>query len=261
MFKDNAMFHLMLRKGDVGRYVLLPGDPGRCHKIASYFDNPRLVAENREFRTYTGTLLGEKVSVTSTGIGCPSTAIAVEELAALGADTFIRVGTAGGIQPDIYPGDVAIITAAIRDEGTTSQYMPVEFPAVADLDVVMALKEGAQRAGVRYHLGITHSKDSFYGEMQPQRMPVGQRLLERWQAWKMGGAICSEMECAAIFIICSILKKRASGVMLVADSPAVKQSPEGASGLGSALPDIDRAIRTAVEGVKILIEQDRSQQN
>lgn len=258
MFKDNAMFHLMLRKGDVGRYVLLPGDPGRCHKIASYFDNPRLVAENREFRTYTGTLLGEKVSVTSTGIGCPSTAIAVEELAALGADTFIRVGTAGGIQSDIYPGDIAIITAAIRDEGTTPQYMPVEFPAVADLDVVVALKEGAQRAGVRYHLGITHSKDSFYGEMQPQRMPVGQRLLERWQAWKMGGAICSEMECAAIFIICSVLKKRASGVMLVADSPAVKQSPEGASGLGAALPDIDRAIRTAIEGVKILIEQDRN---
>jgi len=158
------------------------------------------------------------------------------------------------------PGDVAIITAAIRDEGTTPQYMPVEFPAVADLDVVIALKEGAEKAGVRYHLGITHSKDSFYGEMQPQRMPVGQRLLERWQAWKMGGAICSEMECAAIFIICSILKKRASGVMLVADSPAVKQSPEGASGLGAALPDIDRAIRTAIEGVKILIERDRNQQ-
>ncbi len=101
MFKDNAMFHLMLRQGDVGRYVLLPGDPGRCEKIARYFDEPRLVAENREFRTYTGTLLGEKVSVTSTGIGCPSTAIAVEELAALGADTFIRVGTAGGIQSEI----------------------------------------------------------------------------------------------------------------------------------------------------------------
>src|SRR5512136_1234520 len=116
-------FHLKMKNGDVGKYVLLPGDPGRCELIASYFDHPRFVASNREYTTYTGTLLGEPVSVTSTGIGSPSTAIAVEELIKLGAHTFIRVGTAGGVQEDDYKGDLAIVTGAIRDEGTSSQYM------------------------------------------------------------------------------------------------------------------------------------------
>ena len=257
MFKDGLMFHIAMKKGDVGKYVLLPGDPGRCERIASYFDEPVLVANNREYRTYTGTLIGEKVSVMSTGIGSPSTAIAVEELAALSADTFIRVGTAGGVQPYIKPGDVAIVTAAIRDEGTTPEYMPIEFPAVANLDVVLALREGARRVGLPYHVGITHSKDSFYGEMQPERMPVGPKLRERWKAWEMGGAICSEMESAAIFIICSILGKRAGGVMLVADSPTFKPASEGERQLGIALIDIDRPIRTAIEALKLLIKQDR----
>jgi len=259
MFKDGLMFHIAMKKGDVGRYVLLPGDPGRCEKIASYFDHPRLVTHNREYRTYTGSLVGENVSVTSTGIGCPSTAIAVEELAGIGADTFIRVGTAGGVQPHINPGDVAIITAAIRDEGTTPEYMPVEFPAVANLDVVIALREAARKIGIPYHVGITHSKDSFYGEMQPERMPTGSRLRERWKAWEMGGAVCSEMESAAIFIICSILGKRAGGVMLVADNPTFKPPSEAERKLGIALVDIDRPIHTAVEALKILIKKDRGE--
>ncbi|MFN2145622.1 MAG: nucleoside phosphorylase, partial [Anaerolineales bacterium] len=140
---DEVLYHIQMKKGDVGRYVFLPGDPGRCELIASYFDNPQLVAYNREYKTYTGTLLGEKVSVTSTGIGCPSTAIAVEELSMIGADTFIRVGTSGGMQPYQKAGDLAIVTAAIRDEGTTLHYMPVEFPAVADIEVVSALRQAA----------------------------------------------------------------------------------------------------------------------
>ena len=143
MDENEVLYHIQMKKGDVGRYVFLPGDPGRCEKIASYFDDPKLVAYNREYKTYTGTLLGEKVSVTSTGIGCPSTAIAVEELIMLGADTFIRVGTSGGMQPHQKPGDLAIVTAAIRDEGTTMHYMPPEFPAVANVDVVTALREAA----------------------------------------------------------------------------------------------------------------------
>jgi uridine phosphorylase len=260
MLKDGYMFHIAMKAGDVGRYVLLPGDPGRCEKIAKYFDNPQLVASNREYRTYTGTLLGEKVSVTSTGIGCPSTAIAVEELAGLGADTFIRVGTAGGIQENIPPGDLAIVTAAIRDEGTTPQYLPVEFPAVANLDVVQALREGAQRLGLPHHLGITHSKDSFYGELQPQRMPVSVRLLERWKAWEQGGAICSEMESAAVFIISSILGRRAGGVMLIIDSPKIKEQLETEYKVGVDLLDIDRSIRVAVEALKILIQKDKGEE-
>ena len=121
------------------------------------------MAQNREYVTWTGTLLGEQVSVVSTGIGCPSTAIAVEELVEAGADTFIRVGSAGAIQPEGQMGDVAIVTAAIRDEGTSRQYLPIEFPAVADLDVVNALRAAAKKLGFRYHIGVAQSKDSFYG--------------------------------------------------------------------------------------------------
>src|SRR5688572_11219457 len=146
-----TMYHVQLKRGDVGRYVLLPGDPARADKIAAYFDDARLIANNREYRTYTGTLLGEPVSVTSTGIGCPSTAIAVEELAMIGADTFIRVGTSGGMQPHLRAGDLAIVTAAIRDEGTTLQYMPMEFPAIADYGVVTALRDAAQRLAKPHH--------------------------------------------------------------------------------------------------------------
>jgi uridine phosphorylase len=255
---DGLQHHIQLKKGAVGRYVLLPGDPGRCEKIASYFDDPQFLAKNREYVSYTGTLLGEKVAVVSTGIGCPSTAIAVEELIAIGADTFIRVGTSGAMQPGIKTGDIAIVTGAIRDEGTTLHYMPVEFPAVADPDVVWALREGARRIGMPHHLGISQSKDSFYGEVEPQRMPVDKRLLERWKAWKMGGAVCSEMEAAAIFIICSIQRKRAGGAMLMAgDFETPPQNEEELKAM-MALFDVERVIRTTVAGLKVLIEMDRS---
>lgn len=253
-------YHVHLRPGDVGRYVFLPGDPGRCEKIASYFDNPKFIAQNREYVTYTGTLLGEKVSVTSTGIGCPSTAIAVEELINVGADTFIRIGTSGAMQPNIKTGDVAVVTGAIRDEGTTLHYMPEGFPAVADVEVVQALRQGAINAGIPYHLGISQSKDSFYGEIDPKRMPIASHLLARWKAWVDGGAICSEMEAAAIFIISSIHRKRASGVMLMAEM--FEGEPETEEQLKAIeesmrLFDIDRAIRAGVAGLKVLIEGDK----
>ncbi|TRZ47132.1 uridine phosphorylase [bacterium] len=244
--------HLQMKKGDVGRYVLLPGDPGRTDLIAKYFDNSKLVANHREYRSFTGTLLGEKVSVVSTGIGCPSTAIAVEELIMIGADTFIRVGTSGGMQPEQEAGELAIVTGAIRDEGTTLHYMPPEFPAVADIDVVLALREAAKRTGARYRLGISHSKDSFYGQHMPERMPVADRLLERWKAWKMGGAISSEMEAAAILILGSIYRVRAGGIMLVAGNQESK-SPQR-----KIVEDLDELLRTSVEALKILIEQDRT---
>lgn len=251
MSADELMYHIQMKKGDVGRYVFLPGDPGRCEKIASYFDNPQLIAYNREYKTYTGTLLGEKVSVTSTGIGCPSTAIAVEELIKIGADTFVRVGTSGGMQPYLKAGDLGIVTAAIRDEGTTSHYMPIEFPAVADIDVVNALREGANRVGTTAHLGISQSKDSFFGQHEPERMPVADRLLARWKAWVMGGTICSEMEAAVIFVLSSIYRKRASGIMLIGWNQEGENPDEHVS-------DLDPLIRTAIEGVKVLIGQDKA---
>lgn len=252
MANEELMYHIQLKEGDVGRYVFLPGDPGRSEKIAAYFENPQLVACNREFKTYTGTLLGEKVSVVSTGIGCPSTAIAVEELIKIGADTFVRIGTSGGIQPDIKTGDVAIVNSAIRDEGTTIQYMPVEFPAVADIDVVLALREAAIKLNLPFHVGPTQSKDSFYSETEPDRMPVSDQLNQRWKAWIAGGAICSEMEAAALFIISSIHRKRAGGVMIM-----VSLYDEQRTEQAMALYDVDRAIRVAIEGVKILIKKDR----
>lgn len=249
MAEHELMHHIQMKKGDVGRYVLLPGDPGRCELIASYFDNPQLIAYNREYKTYTGTLLGEKVSVTSTGIGGPSTAIAVEELSMLGADTFIRVGTSGGMQPDLVPGDLAIVTGAIRDEGTTLHYMPVEFPAVANIEVTLALRDAAIKLNKPHHLGISQSKDSFYGQHMPQRMPVANHLLDRWKAWKMGGTICSEMEAAPLYIVSSCLRRRAGGIMLIM---ANQESQDR-----TVVYDLTNLLQVAAEAVKILIDQDR----
>ena len=250
-----AMPHIHLRQGDVGRYVLLPGDPGRCSSIAEHFDHAEKMAQTREYTTYTGYLLGEKISVMSTGIGCPSTAIGVEELAAIGADTFIRVGTSGGMQPFVQAGDLVITLAAVRDEGTSPQYMPLAFPAVADLDVTLALREAAGRLGMRFHVGVTQSKDSFYGQRQPERMPVADQLLGRWKAWIAGGVLCSEMEAAAIFVVSSVLKKRAGGIMLVVNNQELPPLPPEEL---ARLSDLGPLIRTAIEGVKTLIEKDRA---
>jgi uridine phosphorylase len=253
-FQGGVVEHLRLRPGDVGRYVLLPGDPGRCEPIAAHFDGARHVATNREYVTWTGTLLGEKVSVVSTGIGCPSAAIAVEELVRVGADTFIRVGTSGGMQPFCGVGDLAIVSAAIRDEGTTSHYLPIEFPAVADIDVVDSLREAARRTGARAHVGVSQSKDSFYGEVEPDRMPLAGRLNERWAAWVAGGALCSEMEAAAILTIASIQRVRAGGVMVMAGN---LEMPKEELEAAVASLTLDGLITTAVEGLRVLIERDR----
>jgi uridine phosphorylase len=250
---DELQYHVHLRRGDVGRYVFLPGDPGRCERIAAYFDEPRHVAQHREYNTYSGTLLGTPVSVTSTGIGGPSTAIAVEELVRCGADTFIRVGTSGAMQEWIQPGDLGIVTAAIRDEGTSIHYLPVEFPAVANLDVTLALREGALRTQAPFHLGIGQSKDSFYGQHEPGRMPVAKRLQERWAAWIAGGAVCSEMEAATLYIVAATLRARAGGIMLIAGHPDHRPMTEEER----ARMDLDLLIRTAIEGLKVLIEMDR----
>lgn len=145
--EEGLQYHLQIRKGDVGRYVILPGDPKRCKKIAAYFENPVLVADSREFVTYTGALDGVKVSVTSTGIGGPSASIAMEELIQCGADTFIRVGTCGGMALDVEGGDIVVATGAIRAEGTSKEYAPIEFPAVADLTVTNALVQAAKNLG------------------------------------------------------------------------------------------------------------------
>lgn len=254
MIVNGKQMHLAICPGDVGRYCILPGDPGRCEKIACYFDDAHFVAQNREFVIYTGTLLGEKISVCSTGIGGPSTAIAVEELFDCGADTFIRIGTCGGIQERVMGGDAVIATGAVRQEGTSREYMPIEFPAVADFDVVQALRHGAGEMGLRYHIGVVQAKDSFYGQHSPQRMPVAPQLEDQWRAWKKGGVLASEMESAALFVISSVLGARAGAVFHV-----IWNQERAAAGLSNPqIHDTDTAIRAAVAGLRYLIQADRA---
>ena len=153
--------HINVKPGDVGRYVILTGDPKRCAKIAKYFDDAQLIADSREYVTYTGYLDGEKVSVTSTGIGGPSASIAMEELARVGADTFVRVGTSGGIALDVKGGDIVVATGAIRMEGTSKEYAPIEFPAVANLDIVNALVDSCKAMKLKHHTVLYSAKILF----------------------------------------------------------------------------------------------------
>lgn len=253
-YSDNGkQYHTQVGPGDVGRYVILPGDPKRCEKIAKYFDNPKFVADSREFVTYTGTLCGEKVSVTSTGIGGPSAAIAMEELILVGADTFLRIGTCGGMQLDVLSGDTVIATGAIRMEGTSREYAPIEWPAVPDLSVVNALAESARELKVPYHTGVVQCKDSFYGQHSPETMPVGYELKDKWEAWKRLGCLASEMESAALFTVAAARHVRCGSCFLV-----VANQEREAQGLPNpVVHDTDTAVRVAVGAVKKLIAEDR----
>lgn len=255
--EQGLAFHLHIKEGDIGRYVLMPGDPARCEKIARYFDNPHFIAQNREYVTWTGTLLGEKVSVVSTGIGCPSTAIAVEELIEAGADTMIRVGSSGAMQPYVHTGDVIVATGAIRDEGTTLHYLPIEFPAIANIEVVNALVAGAAAMGIKAYTGVCQSKDSFYGEVERRRMPLAQHLADRWNAWIAGGALASEMEAAALFILCAIYRKRAGAALLVINESDLAEVDKEDAARHMTEFDADRVIKVAIEGLKQLISSDK----
>ncbi len=232
-------YHLQIKPGDVGRYVILPGDPGRVEMIAAFLKDAREVACHREFRTYTGYLDGVKVSVTSTGIGSPSAAIAVEELIAVGADTFIRVGTAGMIQDYFDANDCIIATGAVRDEGTTLHYEPLSYPAVADYRVVQALVWAAKKNSKGHHVGIIQSKDGFYGETEPETIPVEPKLRYQWSAWKKGGVLASEMEAAALFVVSSIRKARTGCIL-------------------NNRGDMKETVRVAVDAIGYLIGQDKN---
>ncbi len=250
---NGIQYHLGIQEGDVGRYVILPGDPKRCAKIAEHFDDAKQIADQREYTTYTGTLDGVKVSVTSTGIGGPSAAIAMEELVRCGADTFVRIGTCGGIQEEVLSGDLVIATGAVRMEGTSREYAPIEFPAVADYRIVRALQQAAGEKGYASHTGIVQSKDSFYGEHEPEVMPVSYELLAKWEAWKRLGVLASEMESAALYVVASHLGVRAGSVFLV-----IANQEREAMGLDNPMVhDTEAAITTAVEAVRILIAEEK----
>ena len=250
--EEGLAFHLNIRKGDVGRYVILPGDPKRSSKIAAYLDDARLVADSREYVTYTGTLLGEKVSVCSTGIGGASASIALEELVESGADTFVRCGTCGGMAIPVMGGDIVVATGAIRMEGTSREYAPIEFPAVPDLGVTLALMEAARSLGANTHTGIVQCKDAFYGQHRPDSMPVGYERKEKWQAWLRLGCLASEMESAALFIAAAARHVRCGSAFLC----IANQEREAAGLPNPSVYDTDLAVRTAVEAVRLLIKQD-----
>jgi len=243
-------YHLQVKPGDVSRYVLLPGDPGRVRRIASFWDEAWKVAEHREYLTYSGKYKGVFISATSTGIGAPSTAIAIEELARVGADTFIRVGTTGALRREIHVGDLIISTGAVRLEGTSKQYIIPEYPAVASFEVVLALVTAADEYGLRYHLGLTASSDSFYvGQERPGYkgyLPPFQRGLIDFL--KQANVLNFEMEAATIFTLANIYGLRAGAVCAAI---ANRETEEFVVDAG-----VDDAIKVANEAIKILKEWD-----
>ena len=253
---SGKQYHIGVGPEDVGEYVILPGDPGRVPKIAAYFENAKKVGESREFVTYTGYLNGVKVSCTSTGVGGPSASIAMEELVACGAKTFIRVGTCGGMQPEIESGDIVIANGAIRAEGTSKEYAPIEFPAVANVKVAAALVNAAEKLDIRHHIGVVQCKDSFYGQHRPETLPNHDELERLWDAWIRLDCKASEMESAALFIVAQYLWVRCASCFLV-----VANQERARLGLPNPqVHDTDKAIRVAIEALKILIEEDKKKQ-
>ncbi len=210
-------YHIHCSKGDVAKCVLLPGDPGRAEWIAeNFFDEYRTVAKNREFWTFTGKYKDVEMTVSSTGIGGPSAAIALEELIKVGAECFIRVGTSGSLQPYIHLGDIVIATGAVRDEGTSHQYIYPEYPAVASFQLLQHLNNAAQESGSRYHVGIIHSKDAFYSEYENE-IPRDDNSA-RWKAWQKANVLATEMESAALMIVGSIRNVHVGTVLTIIGS-------------------------------------------
>ncbi|MCL2609842.1 MAG: uridine phosphorylase [Treponema sp.] len=249
----DKLYHIDFGDEHGATYAILPGDPGRVEKIASYLDNPRFFRQHREYTTWLGEIEGRTVMVMSTGMGGPSTAIAVEELYMTGVRNFIRVGTCGGMASRVLGGDLVIATGAIRMEGTTREYVPIEFPAVADLDITNALIRAADILGQRRHAGIVHCKDSFYGQHSPERMPVGRELADKWDAWIKAGCLASEMESATLYVVCQVLGARAGCVLNV-----VWNQERERQGLSNPhCTDTSPAIRAAVEAVRLLIKEER----
>ena len=254
MQQMDKQYHIHCAPGDVGAYCILPGDPGRCSIIASYLDEAHFVAQNREYTVYTGKLDGVPVSVCSSGIGGPSAAIALEELAACGTHTFIRIGTCGGIATDVQAGDLVIAMSAVRQDGTSYEYAPVGYPATASFDVVWALDVAARYLGARRHVGVVQAKDSFYGQHMPERMPVSSMLMEKWEAYKQLGVLASEMESAALFVAAAARGLRCGSVFSV----IWNQEREKAGLDQNSCFDVSLPIRCSVDAMRILIAQDHA---
>ena len=250
------MLHTGVAQGEVGRYVLIPGSVERAKLISEYFDEPRLLCQNREFLTYVGTLEGVPVAVTSTGIGGPSTAITVEELHACGADTFIRVGSCASTSPKSCIGDVIIPSGAVRMEGVGDHFMPLEFPAVPDYGIFRHLEAAARRSGYPYNTGVTITKDSFYTQGSPETKPVCEELKYKWKAYERAGATNTSMECAPLFLMGAALGLRTASIMVCATnfhaySNDKKNYPSNWE---------RRAIEVTIAGLRDIIRDDLKQE-
>jgi len=249
---DAKKYHIGLAKGDVGNYVLVPGDPGRTPIVAKFLYNAREVAFSREYRTFTGSLDGVPVSTISSGMGGPSVAIAVEELNELGVHTFLRVGTCGAAQPEIKMGDLVIAIGSVRSEGTPNGYVPLEYPAVASLDVVNALVKAAQKAGAPHHVGVIRSVDALYSDLMPDKMPRPQHLHEDLAMWSRAGILSSDMETSTLFVVARLRKLRAGTINLCVDELGAGEIHH----LDQSF--MDRMLKVAVDAIRILIEKDRA---
>ena len=255
MLVTETMYHIGLSKEDLkgAKYAILPGDPGRVEQIAKLLNNYQKLTVNREYTSYLGEIANEKVLVISTGMGGPSTAICVEELTMLGVTNLIRVGTCGGMQLNVQAGDLVIAQAAIRQEGTSKEYSPIEFPAVANIDITNALIEAAKDLGFTYHVGVVHCKDSFYGQHSPERMPVKNELLNKWAAWIKSGALASEMETASLYVASSVLNLKSGAVLLT-----VWNQEREKEGLDNNTDfDVSKEIKVAIKAIEILIKNNK----
>ena len=249
MMKKRIQPHIMCGVGDVAKYVLIPGDPGRVETIASIFDESRRVADYRGFVTYTGSVDGIGVSACSTGIGCPSAAIAVEELARIGAETFIRVGTTGALQQYVEMGDLVIATAAVRADEASRNYAPIEFPIIADFNVTAALLQAAQKSKRRIHFGLALTSDSFYGD------------IENLKRWNMHNVLCVEMECSVIFTLARLKKLRAGAILAVDGNPLIGAG-KGEFEPGERTGELDDRVQDAIkEEIRIAIEAIKFMEN
>ena len=247
--KKHMQPHIMCGVGDVAKYVLISGDPKRVEKIAALFDNGSKVGDYRGFITYTGSVNGIEVSASSTGIGCPSAAIVVEELTRIGAETFIRVGTTGSLQPTIGVGDIVIASAAVRSDGTSRSYVPIEYPAIADFNVTTALVQAARNSKRKVHLGPVLTSDAFYGDVDN---------LRRWSTFRV---LSVEMECSAIFTLAKLKSLRA-GAILAVDSNPLMGVGKGEFEPGTKTGEFDERVQDAIEDeICIAIEAIKALEN
>ena len=240
---SNKEYHIDIAPGEIPPRVLLPGDPDRAKTIAmKFFDNPVEIAKKREYWSFKGTYKNIPIAVCSTGIGCPSAAIALEELVKVGCKTFIRVGTSGAIDNSIKTGELVIFTGAVREEGTSRSYVPIEFPAVANLEVVNALSNAASQRGVKYRVGIGHTKDSFYSE-HPDYLTDPESARQRWDAYRKAGVLATEMEAASLFVVGHLRGVKVGAACVVIGEPIEKEQKI----VGK--PPLDDLITVALEAL------------